>query len=61
MKWTWHGYAACIAAAVVALASKSGAGTVYFESTYSTNDATFDQTNANLVNLTDLTIQGGWV
>ncbi len=42
------------------LTTKSGAGTVYFTSTYSANDATFDQTNANLVNLTDLTIQGGW-
>ena len=43
------------------LASKSGAGTVYFESTYSTNnDALFDHTNSNLSGLTDLTIQGGW-
>jgi len=42
------------------LSSKSGAGTVYFESSYSNNDATFDHTNPNLTNLTDLTIQGGW-
>jgi hypothetical protein len=44
------------------LASKSGAGTIYFESTYSTNDATIDRNDPihNLTNLTDLTIQGGW-
>ncbi len=44
------------------LGGKSGAGTIYFTSTYSPAipDATFDHTNANLANLTDLTIQGGW-
>ena len=42
------------------LGSKSGAGTVYFTSTYATNDVTFNQNNAHLTNLTDLTIQGGW-
>src|SRR5690349_10272383 len=42
------------------LGSATGAGTIYFTSIYSTNDATFDHTNANLANLTDLTIQGGW-
>jgi len=44
------------------LGTKSGAGIVYFAntSTYATNDATFNQNNAHLTNLTDLTIQGGW-
>ena len=40
------------------LASKSGAGMVYFTSSYSSADATFDHTG--LARLTDLTIQGGW-
>ena len=47
-----------VAALVSDLASKSGAGTVYFTSAYSTPDATFNQTS--LTGLTDLTIQGGW-
>jgi hypothetical protein len=38
----------------------SGAGTIYFTSSYSTNDATFDHNNPSLSNLTDLTLQGGW-
>jgi Right handed beta helix region len=42
------------------LSSKSGAGTIYFESAYSTNDVLFDHTTSNLSGLTDLTIQGGW-
>jgi len=42
------------------LGTKSGAGTVYFTPVYSTADATFDHNDANLSNLTDLTIQGGW-
>ena len=46
------------------LSSPTG-GTIYFEYTnpaspYSTTDATFDHTNSNLTNLSDLTIQGGW-
>ena len=49
-----------VTALITDLGSKTGAGTVYFTSTYSTNDATFDHTNASLTGLTDLTIQGGW-
>ncbi len=47
-----------VASLITDLASESGAGTVYFESTYSTPDATFDQ--VSMPGLTDLTIQGGW-
>ena len=50
-----------VAALIAVLGTKSGAGTIYFEPTYSTNDATFDPTiSFNLSGLTDLTIQGGW-
>jgi hypothetical protein len=49
-----------VTALIANLGSKSGAGTIYFTSDYSTNDVVFDRTNANLVLLTDLTIQGGW-
>jgi hypothetical protein len=42
------------------LGGKSGAGTIYFTSTYATNDAYLDHSNPNLANLTDLSIQGGW-
>ena len=46
---------------IAVLGTKSGAGTIYFEPTYSATDATFDPTiSANLSGLTDLTIQGGW-
>ncbi len=49
---------ATVTALIGDLASKSGAGTVYFTSTYSVNDATFVQ--GSMPGLTDLTIQGGW-
>jgi hypothetical protein len=52
--------AATITQLITDLAAQSGAGTIYFVSVYATNDATLDHTNASLVNLTDLTIQGGW-
>ena len=42
------------------LGSSTGPGIVYFETTYSNKDATFDHTNSNLTGLTALTIQGGW-
>ncbi len=43
------------------LAEKSGAGTIYFTTTYNTNDMVLDQAvNENLYNLTNLTLQGGW-
>jgi len=51
---------ATIAALIADLAAVTGAGTIYFTSSYSTNDATLDHNNASLTNLTDLTIQGGW-
>ena len=39
----------------------TGAGTIYFTSSYSKNDAVFDPAiSSNLSGLTDLTIQGGW-
>jgi hypothetical protein len=42
------------------LGSYSGSGTIYFTSSYTTDDATLDHNNTNLANLTDLTVQGGW-
>lgn len=53
------GYATA-AQLISALNGITGDGTIYFTSTYSTNDLTFDQTNANLAGLGALTIQGGW-
>ncbi len=47
-----------VTALISDLASKSGAGTVYFTRRYSLNDVTFN--GSNLSGLTDLTIQGGW-
>ena len=48
-----------VTALLADLSSKSGAGTIYFESAYSINDAMFDHTTS-ISGLTDLTIQGGW-
>lgn len=45
---------------ITALNGVTGDGTIYFTSTYSTNDLVFDQSNANLSSLGALTIQGGW-
>jgi hypothetical protein len=53
------GYATA-AELIAALNGVTGDGTIYFTSTYSTNDLTFDHTNANLAGLGALTIQGGW-
>jgi hypothetical protein len=39
---------------------QSGAGTLYFMSTYNGDDLLFDHGNPLLANLTDMTIQGGW-
>jgi len=44
-----------------ALATKSGNGTIFFTSTYVLTDAIFDNTtNNSLLNLGNLTLQGGW-
>ena len=53
------GYAT-VALLITNLATKSGPGIIYFTSTYATNDATFNHNNSHLLNLTDLTMQGGW-
>ncbi len=54
------GYATA-AELIVALNGVTGDGTIYFMSTYSTDDLTFDQMfNSNLSGLGALTIQGGW-
>ena len=45
---------------IAALGSESGAGTIYFMPTYTTADAVLDHTDPSLMNLTDLTLQGGW-
>jgi hypothetical protein len=44
------------------LTGKNADGVIYFTSTYGTNDATFNGSNANLVGISDntLTLQGGW-
>lgn len=43
------------------LSDMSGAGTIFFTTSYNTNDVVLDQNaNANLANLTSLTLQGGW-
>ena len=59
--------AACVKANTVTLllpllATKSGAGVIYFKPNYNTNDVTFNQiiNSAQLGSLTDLTFQGGW-
>jgi len=42
------------------LGTKTGAGTIYFTSIYADDDAFFNHADVNLVNLTNLTIRGGW-
>jgi hypothetical protein len=53
---------ATVAGLLPLLVSKNEPGTIYFMSTYASNDALFDGTNSNLSLLMDdnLTIQGGW-
>jgi hypothetical protein len=53
------GYATA-AELIAALNGVTGDGTIYFTSTYSTDDLWFDQTNTDLAGLSALTIQGGW-
>lgn len=53
------GYATA-AELIAALNGVTGDGTIYFTSTYSTDDLWFDQTNVDLAGLSALTIQGGW-
>lgn len=45
---------------VAALNGVTGDGTIYFTSSYSTNDLVFDQSSTPLSGLGALTIQGGW-
>ena len=45
---------------ILALGSESGAGTIYFMPTYTAPDALLNHIDPSLVNLTDLTLQGGW-
>lgn len=50
-----------ITSLIALLGSMSGAGTIYFVSSgYSLPDATLNHSDPSLVNLTDLTVQGGW-
>jgi hypothetical protein len=51
---------ATITQLIAALSGMTGDGTIYFTSSYSTNDLVFDQSNTDLSNLGALTIQGGW-
>lgn len=48
------------AIALLPVADRTGAGTIYFTANYALPDATFDHNNAALSLITDLTIQGGW-
>jgi len=54
--------AATVTALLPLLNSKVQNGVIYFTSSYTTNDVTFDGTNTNLDQLADnsLTLQGGW-